>query len=171
MLFFAAPLFKCAPRRARPHSPPHDHCCKPTQTTHTPTHTPTHTHKQQQQNKPQVDVGDLRANTEYIGFSPSSPSIAWFWQVVDELDKQGLAQLLQFVTGTSKVPLGGFAALQGISGPQRFQIQRAYGAADRLPSAHTCFNQLDLPEYGSKEQLAARLRMAISEGHEGFGFG
>jgi E3 ubiquitin-protein ligase HUWE1 len=73
--------------------------------------------------------------------------------------------------GTSKVPLGGFRSLQGISGPQRFQIHKSYGATDRLPSAHTCFNQLDLPEYESKEQLGERLAMAIHEGHEGFGFG
>lgn len=31
----------------------------------------------------------------------------------------------------------GFKALQGISGPQRFQIHKAYGAPERLPSAHT----------------------------------
>ena len=86
-----------------------------------------------------------------------------------------LTQVLQGLhvcpcAGTSKVPLGGFKVLQGISGPQRFQIHKSYGT-DRLPSAHTCFNQLDLPEYESKEQLAERLAMAIHEGHEGFGFG
>ncbi|GJR71657.1 gypsy type transposase, partial [Tanacetum coccineum] len=36
------------------------------------------------------------------------------------------------------VPLEDFKALQGISGPQRFQIHKAYGAPERLPSAHTC---------------------------------
>ena len=71
----------------------------------------------------------------------------------------------------SQVPLEGFKALQGISGPQRFQIHRAYGAPQRLVSAHTCFNQLDLPEYTSKEQLHERLTLAIHEGNEGFGFG
>jgi E3 ubiquitin-protein ligase HUWE1 len=40
-----------------------------------------------------------------------------------------------------------------------------------LCSAHTCFNQLDLPEYASKEELRDRLMFAISEGSEGFGFG
>jgi E3 ubiquitin-protein ligase HUWE1 len=48
-----------------------------------------------------------------------------------------MARFLQFVTGTSKVPLEGFKALQGISGPQRLQIHKAYGAPERLPSAHT----------------------------------
>ncbi len=49
---------------------------------------------------------------------------------------------------------------------------QAYGANEnRLPSAHTCFNQLDLPEYESKEVLQERLLMAIHEGATGFGFG
>lgn len=69
------------------------------------------------------------------------------------------------------MPLEGFKALQGISGPQRFQIHRAYGAPQRLVSAHTCFNQLDLPEYSSKAILQERLMLAIHEGAEGFGFG
>nr|GEU46464.1 E3 ubiquitin-protein ligase UPL1-like [Tanacetum cinerariifolium] len=76
-------------------------------------------------------------------------------------NKEDRARLLQFVTGTSKVPLEGFKALQGISGPQRFQIHKAYGAPERLPSAHTCFNQLDLPEYTSKEQLQERLLLVL----------
>lgn len=36
-----------------------------------------------------------------------------------------------------QVPLEGFSALQGISGSQRFQIHKAYGSPDHLPSAHT----------------------------------
>lgn len=33
----------------------------------------------------------------------------------------------------------------------------------RLPSAHTCFNHLLLPEYESEEQLEERFMTAISE--------
>ena len=119
---------------------------------------------------PEIDIDDLRANTEYTGYTPSSPVIQWFWEVLRAFGKQDLALFLQFCTGTSKVPLDGFRSLQGISGPQRFQIHRSYGPPDRLPAAHTCFNQLDLVEYESKEQLSDRLFMAIREGHEGFGF-
>ena len=39
---------------------------------------------------------------------------------------------------------------------------------DELPTAHTCFNQLCLPRYSSPEILHARLRVAITEGCEGF---
>lgn len=48
---------------------------------------------------PDIDVADLRANTEYTGYTAASPVIQWFWQVVAEMDKQDLALLLQFVTG------------------------------------------------------------------------
>ncbi|ERN14346.1 E3 ubiquitin-protein ligase UPL2 isoform X1 [Amborella trichopoda] len=120
---------------------------------------------------PDIDLDDLRANTEYSGYSAASPVIQWFWEVVNGFSKEDKARLLQFVTGTSKVPLEGFRALQGISGSQRFQIHKAYGSPDHLPSAHTCFNQLDLPEYPTKQQLQERLLLAIHEGNEGFGFG
>ena len=120
---------------------------------------------------PDIDKGELRAHTDYTGYVPASPIIQWFWEVVDELNKEDMARLLQFCTGTSKVPLDGFKALQGISGPQKFQIHRAYGPLDRLPAAHTCFNQLDLIEYENKEQLREKLLLAIHEGSEGFGFG
>lgn len=120
---------------------------------------------------PEIDIDDLKANTEYTGYTAASTVIHWFWEVVKAFNKEDMARFLQFVTGTSKVPLEGFKALQGISGPQRFQIHKAYGAPERLPSAHTCFNQLDLPEYTNKEQLQERLLLAIHEASEGFGFG
>lgn len=82
---------------------------------------------------PEIDIEDLRANTEYQGYTAASPVVQWFWDVVRELDQEDKARLLQFVTGTSKVPLEGFKALQGVSGPQKFQIQKAFGPTDRLP--------------------------------------
>jgi E3 ubiquitin-protein ligase HUWE1 len=119
---------------------------------------------------PEIDVDDLQANTEYTGYTPASPTIIWFWAVVRGLSREDLARFVMFVTGSSKVPLGGFAALQGIAGPQRMQIHRAYGGGARLMTAHTCFNQLDLPEAESMDELRERLLMAIHEGGEGFGF-
>merc|ERR1712196_370377 len=102
---------------------------------------------------PEIDIEDLRAHTEYTGYTAASPQIVWFWDVVRALDAEDLARLLLFITGTSKVPLDGFAALAGVQGPQKFNIHRVQGEENRLPAAHTCFNQLDLPEYRSREQL------------------
>lgn len=65
---------------------------------------------------PEIDIEDLRVNTEYHTYTQDSVQIKWFWQTVREFSPQERAQLLQFVTGSSKVPLGGFAALSGMHG-------------------------------------------------------
>jgi len=63
--------------------------------------------------------------------------IQWFWRALRAFDEADRACLLQFVTGTSKVPLQGFAFLEGMTGIQKFQIHRDDRSTDRLPSAHT----------------------------------
>ena len=66
---------------------------------------------------PEIDIDDWRNNTEYHGgYNASSPQVLWFWRAVRSFDQESRAKLLQFVTGTSKVPLEGFSALQGSSG-------------------------------------------------------
>ena len=90
---------------------------------------------------PEIDVDDWKNNTEYHNYSASSPQIQWFWRAVRSFDKEERAKLLQFVTGTSKVPLNGFRELEGMNGVSKFNIHRDYGNKDRLPSSHTCFNR------------------------------
>ncbi|GBC34534.2 DUF913-domain-containing protein [Rhizophagus irregularis DAOM 181602=DAOM 197198] len=119
---------------------------------------------------PDIDIDDWKNNTEYQNYTPSSPQIQWFWRAVRSFDQEERAKLLQFVTGTSKVPLEGFSVLQGVHGVQKFQIHKDFASPDRLPSAHTCFNQIDIPEYENYEQLRSQLLLAISEGTTGFGF-
>ncbi|XP_031650504.1 E3 ubiquitin-protein ligase HUWE1 isoform X15 [Oncorhynchus kisutch] len=118
---------------------------------------------------PTIDIDDLKANTEYHKYQSSSIQIQWFWRALRSFDQADRAKFLQFVTGTSKVPLQGFAALEGMNGIQKFQIHRDDRSTDRLPSAHTCFNQLDLPAYESYEKLRHMLLLAIQECSEGFG--
>ncbi|TAQ88206.1 hypothetical protein B7494_g3474 [Chlorociboria aeruginascens] len=119
---------------------------------------------------PEIDVDDWKSNTEYHNYSASSPQIQWFWRAVRSYDKEERAKLLQFVTGTSKVPLNGFRELEGMNGFSRFNIHRDYGNKERLPSSHTCFNQLDLPEYESYDALRQHVLTAITAGSEYFGF-
>ena len=57
----------------------------------------------------------------------------------------------------------------GSSGPRKFVINKIPESSTHLPSAHTCFNQLDLPVYNSKDELAERLHKAIEYGLTGFG--
>ena len=90
---------------------------------------------------PEINVDEWKGNTEYHNYSASSSQIQWFWRAVRSFDKEERAKLLQFVTGTSKVPLNGFKELEGMNGVSRFNIHRDYGNKDRLPSSHTCFNR------------------------------
>ena len=119
---------------------------------------------------PDVDLDDLYANTEYSSFAVGDKCIQWFWEALRSFTREERAQFIQFVTGTSKVPLDGFANLQGMRGAQKFSIHRAFGDTGLLPQAHTCFNQLDLPSYGTATEVREKLLMAIREGSEGFGF-
>ena len=85
---------------------------------------------------PNIDVEDLKRNSRYEGFLDNSPQIIWLWQALNSFDQTDRARFLQFVTGTSKVPLGGFAAL----GTWNFTIRRDNRSVNRLPSAHTWYN-------------------------------
>lgn len=118
---------------------------------------------------PDIDIDDWKNNTEYRGYNAASTQVQWFWRAIRSFDQEQRAKLLQFATGTSKVPLEGFVELKGVGGKQKFQIHKDFGSVDRLPSAHTCFNQIDLPVYETYEQQKERLLKAITEGATGFG--
>ncbi|GBG33706.1 E3 ubiquitin-protein ligase UPL1 [Hondaea fermentalgiana] len=120
---------------------------------------------------PEIDLDDLKANTEYVGYSAASQQIRWFWKCLEGLPSEDHARFLMFVTGTSKVPLDGFKNLIGMRGVQRFTIHKAYGSDDALPQSHSCFNQLDLPAYNTEAALCEKLTYAIHECTEGYGFG
>lgn len=115
----------------------------------------------------EVDLTDWQRNTVYRHYTRNSKQIIWFWQFVKEMDNEVRLRLMQFVTGTCRLPLGGFAELLGSNGPQKFCIEKV-GKETWLPRSHTCFNRLDLPPYKSYEQLKEKLLFAIEE-TEGFG--
>ena len=112
---------------------------------------------------PELDFDALEKNTEYEGgYSADSDVVCNFWRLVQNasLDKQ--LNLLKFTTGTTRAPIGGL-------GTMKFKIQRAGPDSFSLPTSHTCFNTLLLPDYGnSYEKLDERLGRAILE-CEGFG--
>uniref|UniRef100_A0A8C6U8P9 E3 ubiquitin-protein ligase n=1 Tax=Neogobius melanostomus TaxID=47308 RepID=A0A8C6U8P9_9GOBI len=115
----------------------------------------------------EIDLVDWQKNTIYRHYTKNSKQIHWFWQVVKDMDNEKRIRLLQFVTGTCRLPVGGFPELIGSNGPQKFCIDKV-GKETWLPRSHTCFNRLDLPPYKSLEQLREKLLFAIEE-TEGFG--
>uniref|UniRef100_A0A8C7ZMF6 HECT-type E3 ubiquitin transferase n=1 Tax=Oryzias sinensis TaxID=183150 RepID=A0A8C7ZMF6_9TELE len=110
-----------------------------------------------------IDIVDWRSNTRLKHCTTDSNIVKWFWKAVESFDEERRARLLQFVTGSSRVPLQGFKALQGAAGPRLFTIHQIDANANNLPKAHTCFNRIDIPPYESYEKLYDKLLTAIEE--------
>ncbi|XP_051573978.1 E3 ubiquitin-protein ligase HACE1-like isoform X1 [Myxocyprinus asiaticus] len=118
---------------------------------------------------PEIDVMDWKRNTEYTsGYDLQETAIQWFWEVVENITQEERVLLLQFVTGSSRVPHGGFAFLMGGSGLQKFTIAAVPYTSNLLPTSSTCINMLKLPEYPSKDVLRDRLLVALHCGSYGY---
>jgi len=110
---------------------------------------------------PELDFEELEKSAKYEGYDENHPVIRNFWEIVHSLPLEQKKQLLFFTTGSDRSPIGGLGKLHII-------ITRHGPDSDRLPSAHTCFNHLLIPEYSTKDKLRERLVAAISNA-EGFG--
>lgn len=107
----------------------------------------------------EIDVDDWQKHTDYRGYNPSDEVVEWFWKIVRSWPAERKSRLLQFTTGTSRIPVNGFKDLQGSDGPRRFTIEKA-GEITQLPKSHTCFNRIDLPAYKSYDTLEQKLTLA-----------
>lgn len=113
-----------------------------------------------------IDVDTLKAITRYNGWgkkevAEQSPLIEWFWRYLRRLPESQQRKFLHFVTGSDRVPATG---IQNMS----FKIALAGDDHRRLPTAHTCFNELELYSYRSYDELAAKLDQAVNDS-AGFG--
>ncbi|CEJ04428.1 Putative E3 ubiquitin-protein ligase [Rhizopus microsporus] len=84
----------------------------------------------------EIDVDDWKKHTDYRGYTEQDDVIQWFWKCIRSWDSEKKARLLQFTTGTSRIPVNGFKDLQGSDGPRRFTIEKS-GEITQLPKAHT----------------------------------
>uniref|UniRef100_A0A671P585 HECT-type E3 ubiquitin transferase n=1 Tax=Sinocyclocheilus anshuiensis TaxID=1608454 RepID=A0A671P585_9TELE len=110
-----------------------------------------------------IDINDWKSNTRLKHCTSDSNIVKWFWRAVESYDEERRARLLQFVTGSSRVPLQGFKALQGAAGPRLFTIHQIDASTNNLPKAHTCFNRIDIPPYEGYDKLYDKLLTAIEE--------
>ncbi|CAD7927436.1 unnamed protein product [Amoebophrya sp. A120] len=112
-----------------------------------------------------LDFASLKSNTIYQdGFESDSDTVAWFWEIVlDDFVEEERKSLLSFCTGSSRAPPKGLGAPEA-----KLTIGRQGPDSEALPTAHTCFNHLLIPEYSDKEKLRAKLKLAIAN-NQGFG--
>ncbi|KAG0046889.1 hypothetical protein BGZ83_007964 [Gryganskiella cystojenkinii] len=110
----------------------------------------------------EIDCDDWKKHTDYRGYTEQDEVVQWFWKCIRSWDSEKKARLLQFTTGTSRIPVNGFKDLQGSDGPRRFTIEKS-GEIGQLPKSHTCFNRIDLPPYKSYDVLVNKLTLAVEE--------
>ena len=126
---------------------------------------------------PTIDVDDWKKHTDIRYVVANKPTkteadnMEWFWRVLDKFDENQRARLLQFVTGSARIPPQGFKGLISNDGHVRpFNIV-VFGSATKvgyLSKAHTCFNRLDLPLYKSQEEMEEYLTLIVNMDITGF---
>lgn len=109
-----------------------------------------------------IDLTIWQSITKYTGgFTKESPIIVWLWEYLEGLSNSQQKKFLLFVTGSDRIPATG---IQNLS----FKVTRLGSNSNRLPIAHTCFNELCLYEYSTSEKLIQKLQVAFNES-AGFG--
>lgn len=108
-----------------------------------------------------LDFYRLQKSTRYVGIEPTDQNVAWFWEILQEFDDAHKKAFLLFATGSDRSPLRGLETLN-------FTITATGLDDNRIPSAHTCFNDVILPRYSSKQIMRQKVLLAL-ENKEGFG--
>lgn len=123
--------------------------------------------------QPFIDVNDWNKNSVYKGdYNKNHKLVKWFWDEVYKLSQEDLRKLLQFSTGTSRVPINGFKKLESNRGEiAKFCLNSvAYNEnkKNNYIRAHTCFNRLDVPIFPNQEELHEAIIFVIKN-NTGFG--
>ena len=108
-----------------------------------------------------LDFNELKKVCRYEEYTENSETIKDFWDIVLQFNEEDKKKFLSFVTGCDRAPIDGLGSLP-------ITISNGGTDLEQLPSAHTCFNNLILPNYQNKEKLKKNLLTAINYS-EGFG--
>ena len=108
-----------------------------------------------------LDFNELKRVCKYEEYTKDSETIKQFWEILLEFNEEEKKKFLSFVTGCDRAPIDGLGSLP-------ITISNGGTDIEQLPSAHTCFNNLILPNYKNKEKLKKNLLIAINYS-EGFG--
>ncbi|KAK3331971.1 hypothetical protein B0T19DRAFT_90266 [Cercophora scortea] len=110
----------------------------------------------------EIDIAELKQYTRYVGWDANHRTVRDFWSVVRKFDDETKRRLLEFVTASDRVPVGGMENIL-------FVLQKNGDDDTRLPTSYTCYGILLLPEYSDRETLKERLTYSLGNGY-GFGF-
>lgn len=121
---------------------------------------------------PFIDIEDWKMNSSYSGYDHDDQIISNFWSLINVMTQDELGKLLQYCTGSSRVPIGGFKSLESNRGNvASFCITKSpYNEKEKqYIRAHTCFNRLDIPNFPTREMLKEAIDFIIQNEILGFG--
>lgn len=98
------------------------------------------------------------------GFTQDSRAIQCFFEILNTYNRDEQRMFLQFVTGSPRLPTGGFKALTPPLTIVRKKMDNNHNPDDYLPSVMTCVNYLKLPDYSTREVMRQKLKLAANEG-------
>uniref|UniRef100_V9IL08 E3 ubiquitin-protein ligase n=2 Tax=Apis cerana TaxID=7461 RepID=V9IL08_APICE len=102
------------------------------------------------------------------GYTPDSRAIRFLFEVMSKYNSEEQRQFVQFVTGSPRLPVGGFKSLTPPLTIVRKTFDPSMKTDDFLPSVMTCVNYLKLPDYTTLEIMREKLRIAAQEGQHSF---
>ncbi|RHY31046.1 hypothetical protein DYB32_006223 [Aphanomyces invadans] len=111
-----------------------------------------------------INVVEWQFETVVTANLTASPALAWFWDVVErDMQQHDRAKLLQFTTGSARVPLQGFKALTGHDGNLcPFTLRGVPYTKGAMPKVQTCFNRILLPLYPSRKLMREALFVLVN---------
>ena len=102
------------------------------------------------------------------GYTRQSPQYLHFIRYISEIPAPDRPAFLKFLTGSKRLPIGGFSSLA----PHLTLVRKEENAGQRpdqiLPSVMACQNYVKAPTYSSYEVLKARFTYAVAEGQQNF---
>ena len=111
-----------------------------------------------------IDLPLLEATTTYDPALRMQERM-WLWEILGAYDQDELGKFLEFLSGSPRPPLRGFAGVRNFKNELgKWMLVSVAAGVDRLPGSQTCFKQLLLPKYSNIETMKARLDYAIEHG-------
>ncbi|KAJ7401562.1 E3 ubiquitin-protein ligase TRIP12 [Pitangus sulphuratus] len=102
------------------------------------------------------------------GYTHDSRAVKYLFEILSSFDSEQQRLFLQFVTGSPRLPVGGFRSLNPPLTIVRKTFESTENPDDFLPSVMTCVNYLKLPDYSTLEIMREKLLIAAREGQQSF---
>ncbi|KAK3585607.1 hypothetical protein CHS0354_004513 [Potamilus streckersoni] len=102
------------------------------------------------------------------GYTHDSRAVKFLFEILSLYTREEQRAFLQFVTGSPRLPVGGFRSLNPPLTIVRKSVEPSENPDHFLPSVMTCVNYLKLPDYSSIEVMREKLAIAAREGQLSF---